>query len=83
LFEESEVSLLVIPTFEATAEDLLVHALKPVLYPLINLDELAMQPPFPVSVPLARQQAAEARLTPILSGQKDVTINVHVIFLIR
>jgi hypothetical protein len=80
LFEESEVSLLVIPTFEATAEDLLVHALKPVLYPLINLDELAMQP---VSVPLARQQAAEARLTPILSGQKDVTINVHVIFLIR
>jgi hypothetical protein len=80
LFEESEVSLLVIPTFEATAEDLLVHALKPVLYPLINLDELAMQP---VSVPLTRQQAAEARLTPILSGQKDVTINVHVIFLIR
>jgi uncharacterized protein len=50
----------------------------------IDLDEFAMQLPFPSSVPLARKsQAAEARPTPIISGQEEVTTNVDLIFLIR
>jgi uncharacterized protein len=52
----------------------------------INLNEFAIQPPFPPSpIPLAKQSlaAAEARPTPIISGQQEVTTNVGIIFLIR
>jgi uncharacterized protein len=50
----------------------------------INLNEFAIQPPFPPPIPLAKQSlAAEARPTPIISGQQEVTTNVGVIFLIR
>lgn len=50
----------------------------------INLNEFAIQPPFPPPIPLAKQSlAAEARPTPIISGQEEVTTNVGVIFLIR
>ena len=50
----------------------------------INLDELAIQPP-PSPIPLAKQSlaAAEARPTPIMSGQEEVTTNIGVIFLIQ
>jgi uncharacterized protein len=52
----------------------------------INLNEFAIQPPFPPPpIPSTKQSlaAAEARPTPIISGQQEVTINVGVIFLIR
>jgi uncharacterized protein YggE len=50
----------------------------------INLNEFAIQPPFPPPIPLAKQSlAAEARPTPIISGQQEVTTNVGVIFIIR
>jgi uncharacterized protein YggE len=53
----------------------------------IDLNELAMQPPFPSSSSsLARQSPAgaeQARPTPIMSGQEEVTTNVDVVFLIR
>jgi uncharacterized protein len=49
----------------------------------INLNEFAIQPPFPPPITLAKQSlAAEARPTPIISGQEEVTTNVGVIFLI-
>jgi len=48
----------------------------------ISLNELAIQPP--PSIPLAKQSlAAEARPTPIMSGQEEVTTNMGVIFLIQ
>jgi uncharacterized protein len=53
----------------------------------INLNEFAIQPPFPPPpIPLAKQSlaaAAEARPTPIISGQQEVTTNVGIIFIIR
>jgi uncharacterized protein YggE len=50
----------------------------------INLNEFAIQPPFPSPIPLAKQSlVTEARPTPIISGQEEVTTNVGVIFLIR
>jgi uncharacterized protein len=53
----------------------------------INLNELAIQPPFPPSpVPLAKQSLAAteaARPTPIISGQEEVTTNIGIIFLIN
>jgi uncharacterized protein YggE len=52
----------------------------------INLNEFAIQPPFPPPpIPLAKQSlaVAEARPTPIISGQQEVTTNVGVIFIIR
>jgi uncharacterized protein len=52
----------------------------------INLNEFAIQPPFPPPpIPLAKESlaAAEARPTPIISGQQEVTTNVGVIFIIR
>ena len=49
----------------------------------ISLNELAIQPP-PTPIPLAKQSlAAEARPTPIMSGQEEVTTNMDVIFLIQ
>jgi uncharacterized protein len=50
----------------------------------INLNELAIQPP-PIPIPLAKQSlaATEARPTPIMSGQEEVTTNIGVIFLIH
>ena len=50
----------------------------------INLNELAIQPP-PAPIPLAKQSpaAAEARPTPIISGQEKVTTNIGIIFLIK
>jgi uncharacterized protein YggE len=51
----------------------------------INLNDFATQPPFPPPIPSARQSLAaeEARPTPIISGQEDITTNVDVIFLVR
>ena len=51
----------------------------------INLNELAIQPLPPSPIPLAKQSlaSAEARPTPIMSGQKEVTTNIGVIFLIQ
>jgi uncharacterized protein len=52
----------------------------------INLNDFATQPPFPSPIRSARQSlaaAAEARPTPIISGQEDITTNVDVIFLVR
>ena len=52
----------------------------------INLNEFAIQPPFPPPpIPLAKQslETAEARPTPIISGQQEITTNVGVIFIIR
>ncbi|MFL6346476.1 MAG: SIMPL domain-containing protein [Nitrososphaeraceae archaeon] len=49
----------------------------------ISLNELPVQPP-PTPIPLAKQSlAAEARPTPIVSGQEEVTTNIGVIFLIQ
>ena len=50
----------------------------------ISLNELAIQPP-PSPIPLAKQSlaATEARPTPIMSGQEEVTTNIGVIFLIQ
>jgi uncharacterized protein YggE len=50
----------------------------------ISLNELTIQPP-PSPIPLAKQSlaAAEARPTPIMSGQEEVTTNIGVIFLIH
>jgi uncharacterized protein len=51
----------------------------------INLNELAIRPP-PPPIPLAAQSLAtaeQARPTPIISGQEDVTINIGVVFLIQ
>jgi uncharacterized protein YggE len=52
----------------------------------IDLNELDFQPTFS-SNPLARQSAAagaeQARPTPIISGQEEITTNVDVVFLIR
>src|SRR5919199_5319059 len=46
----------------------------------ISLNELTIQPP-PSPIPLAKQSlAAEARPTPIFSGQEEVTTNIGVIF---
>jgi uncharacterized protein len=50
----------------------------------ISLNELAIRPPPPI--PSAAQSLAtaeQARPTPIISGQEDVTINIDVIFLIQ
>jgi uncharacterized protein len=52
----------------------------------INLNELAIQPPpIPSPIALAKQSlaATEARPTPIISGQEEVTTNIAVIFLIQ
>jgi uncharacterized protein len=51
----------------------------------INLNELAIQPPPPSPIPLVKQSlaATEARPTPIISGQEEVTTNIAVIFLIQ
>jgi uncharacterized protein len=49
----------------------------------ISLNELPVQPP-PTPIQLAKQSlAAEARPTPIVSGQEEVTTNIGVIFLIQ
>jgi len=50
----------------------------------INLNELAIQPP-PSPIPMAKQSLAEteARPTPIVSGQEEVSTNIGVIFLIQ
>ncbi len=50
----------------------------------INLNELAIQPPTS-PIPLAKQSlaATEARPTPIISGQEEVTTNIGIIFLIK
>ncbi|HET7390776.1 MAG TPA: SIMPL domain-containing protein, partial [Nitrososphaeraceae archaeon] len=50
----------------------------------ISLNEIAIQPP-PTPIPLAKQSlaATEARQTPIMPGQEEVTTNIGVIFLIR
>jgi uncharacterized protein YggE len=48
----------------------------------ISLNELTIQPPNPV--PLAKQSlAAEARPTPIMSGQEEVATTIDVVFLIQ
>jgi uncharacterized protein YggE len=48
----------------------------------ISLNEIAIQPPNPV--PLAKQSlGAEARPTPIMSGQEEVATTIDVVFLIR
>jgi uncharacterized protein len=51
----------------------------------INLNELAIQSPTPIPIPLAKQSlaATEARPTPIISGQEEVTANIAVTFLIQ
>ncbi|MDQ3902200.1 MAG: SIMPL domain-containing protein [Thermoproteota archaeon] len=50
----------------------------------INLNELAIQPP-PTPIPMTKQSlaATEARPTPIISGQEEVTTNMNVVFLIQ
>ena len=50
----------------------------------ISLNELAIQPP-PSPIPLSKQSlaATEARPTPILSGQEEVTTNIGIVFLIQ
>ncbi|HJT47691.1 MAG TPA: SIMPL domain-containing protein [Nitrososphaeraceae archaeon] len=52
----------------------------------IYLNGLDFQPTFS-SIPLARQSAAagaeQARPTPIISGQEEITTNVDIVFLIR
>ena len=52
----------------------------------ISLNEVAIQPPPPSPIPLAKQSLAgaeQARPTPIISGQEEVTTNIGVIFLIK
>jgi uncharacterized protein len=51
----------------------------------INLNELAIQSPTPIPIPLANKSlaATEARPTPIISGQEEVTANIAVTFLIQ
>jgi len=52
----------------------------------INLNDLAIQPPFPPApIPLTKQSLAtaeQARPTPVISGQEEVSINIAVVFLI-
>ena len=53
----------------------------------INLNELAIQPPFPPTpIPSAKQSLAtaeQARPTPVISGQEAVSTNIIVVFLIQ
>ena len=53
----------------------------------INLNDLAIQPPFPPApIPLAKQSlgtAEQARPTPVISGQEEVSTNIAVVFLIQ
>ena len=54
----------------------------------INLNELAIQPPFPPApIPLAKQSLATAEqarpTTPVISGQEEVSSNISVVFLIQ
>ena len=53
----------------------------------INLNGLAIQPPFPPApTPLAKQSLAtaeQARPTPVISGQEEVSTNIAVVFLIQ
>ena len=53
----------------------------------INLNDLAIQPPFPPApIPLAKQSLAtaeQARPTPVISGQEEVSTNIAVVFLIQ
>jgi len=53
----------------------------------INLNGLAIQPPFPPApIPLAKQSLAtaeQARPTPVISGQEEVSTNIAVVFLIQ
>ena len=50
----------------------------------IKLNELAIQPPL-TPIPMAKQSlaATEARPTPIISGQEEVTTNMDIVFLIQ
>src|SRR5918911_1423549 len=53
----------------------------------ISLNNLAIQPPFPpASIPLAKQSLAtaeQAKPTPVISGQEEVSTNIAVVFLIQ
>jgi uncharacterized protein len=54
----------------------------------INLNDLAIQPPFPPApIPLAKQSLATAEqarpTTPVISGQEEVSTNISVVFLIQ
>jgi len=53
----------------------------------ISFNELAIQPPFPPApIPLAKQSlttAEQARPTPVISGQEEVSTNIAVVFLIQ
>ena len=53
----------------------------------INLNDLAIKPPFPPApIPLAKQSLAtaeQARPTPVISGQEEVSTNIAVVFLIQ
>ena len=85
--EETKTSLIKQAMHDARAKaDIVASAagVKVVGISSINLNELAIQPP-PSPIPMAKQSlaATEARPTPIVSGQEEVTTNIGVIFLIQ
>jgi uncharacterized protein YggE len=85
--EETKNTLIVQSMQDARAKaDIVASAagMKVVGIRSISLNELAIQPP-PSPIPLAKQSlaATEARPTPIMSGQEEVTTNMGVIFLIQ
>jgi len=50
----------------------------------IGLHEFGMEPNFSSPIPFGRQSAAnEAKPTPILLGQHDITVKIDVTFLIQ
>jgi len=85
--EETKNTLIVQSMQDARAKaDIVASAagMKVVGIRSISFNELAIQPP-PSPIPLAKQSlaATEARPTPIMSGQEEVTTNMGVIFLIQ
>ena len=82
--EETKTSLTKQYMHDARAKaDIVASAagVKVVVIRSINLNELTT----PTPIPLAKQSlaATEARPTPIVSGQEEVTTNIGVIFLIQ